>query len=1395
MYEALKSFLFKTFPLATLGAIAAITSARAQITPDDSLGAESSTVAPENINGIPSDLINGGAARGENLFHSFKDFNIGEGRGAYFANPDGIANILSRVTGGNASTILGKLGVLGNANLFLINPAGILFGQNASLDVKGSFVGTTADSVVFGDGFEFRASDPSAPPLLTINIPNGLRFRDNPKPIQVKGVGQDVGLDGIADSFNNPTLEVLPGQNLFLIGGDVILDGGVLQAPGGLVELGGLSAAGTVSLNEDGSLSFPENVARGNVSIDNQAGINVITDDRGGGSININAQNIDIFDASLLTAGIIPDLGEIDTQTGDVNLNAIDTTTIDGSRIDNNVTKGTIADNKNISIATGSLLLANGAILSASNLDDSETKISGDVKIETKGKITIDKNARIFSNGFFGRVFLTSLNDSIDIKDSRIFTESRNDVIDPDRFSKIELTAPQGSISLNNASITAENSGRGYSGDIALDARDEISIKDSSISALGNQGRISIGNLVAPSQVKLEGIRSEDDSGFSFSNQLTANSSNPDDLAGKITINARDRIEMIGSLLESRTQTTRKSIDSERQDQNNFSTIKLKVLEGNPTGKITLDRSQISTTNSDIGFAGDVILNASDKIEILNSAIFSRGKEGRILIGKSQTSGETSLPQYVSFDNSSLEVSNDSVIDPETKDEQINAGNISIDAVNNISFVNNSQISTSTERQGNAGNLTVQSENGVVSLDNSQVFSNVNIGGIGKAGNINITANSINLTNGSSLQSGVVDDDSQGGKGNGGSITLNAQKDVTITGRNQNGEFSGIFTDVEPNARGNAGNIYIDAKSSIFLNSLVSDNSNTVELRSRNDSDGLAGNITLTAGERISIVDSEISSTSNYSSDENFGTIALTVNPENPNGSIIVDNSQINTTNSGFRFAGDIILNATNKLEIKNNSEVSSDGNRGRILIGKSAISGETSSPRQVSLDNSSLTTTNESVTEAETEDINAGEISIDAIDSIFLVNRSEINSSTKRKGNAGNVTLNANNGDISFADVSSIFNTVDPGTDNEDNPTITQGNGGTINISAKNLTMTDGAQLQTAVKGQQGDAGNIIIKTSGNVSLSGFTSVDLSGKEGFFPTSIFSNSNNDGQGNGGDIDIQANSLALDRSRIDTSNIPAKPIESSNNELTKGGNITLNINDLLLMRNDSKISAEAGESANGGNVNIKSGFLVAFPSSPNGSDIIAKAVRGNGGRIDITTKRIFGLKERKAIPENRTNDIDVSSEFGRQGEILIETSDIDPSRGLIDLTQTVTDPEEQIAQNPCTKGKDSEFFITGRGGIVPKPYDIINPDGVEVGLVDPVSESGGDEEQRGMGAEEQRSGGDEEKTDTASAPPELPPPAQGWIFTDDGRVILTSYDPTGVGGVRSRQNPNTCPAP
>ncbi len=137
---------FSLFSLSVALACIPVISTEAQLLPDDSLGTENSLI--NSINSL-EDRISGGAVRGTNLFHSFKEFNIGNNRSVYFNNPANVENILTRVTGNNASQILGKLGVLGNANLFLINPNGILFGKDASLDINGSFVGTTANFINF----------------------------------------------------------------------------------------------------------------------------------------------------------------------------------------------------------------------------------------------------------------------------------------------------------------------------------------------------------------------------------------------------------------------------------------------------------------------------------------------------------------------------------------------------------------------------------------------------------------------------------------------------------------------------------------------------------------------------------------------------------------------------------------------------------------------------------------------------------------------------------------------------------------------------------------------------------------------------------------------------------------------------------------------------------------------------------------------------------------------------------------------------------------------------------------------------------------------------------------------------------------------------------------------
>jgi filamentous hemagglutinin family protein len=200
--------------------------AQSQILRDDTLGAEHSIVPP-NFNGQPTVVeINGGAIRGANLFHSFLEFNIAAGQEAYFISPNAnIQNILARVTGGNRSQILGKLGVLGsNANLFLINPNGIIFGQGSQLAVGGSFVATTANAIAFGNQGFFSVSTPNLPPLLTVN-PSAFLFNQiGAKPIT-----------------HQSSLQVPQGRSLLLLGGDVGINGGVLLAPGGRIELGGLA--------------------------------------------------------------------------------------------------------------------------------------------------------------------------------------------------------------------------------------------------------------------------------------------------------------------------------------------------------------------------------------------------------------------------------------------------------------------------------------------------------------------------------------------------------------------------------------------------------------------------------------------------------------------------------------------------------------------------------------------------------------------------------------------------------------------------------------------------------------------------------------------------------------------------------------------------------------------------------------------------------------------------------------------------------------------------------------------------------------------------------------------------------------------------------------------------
>ncbi|MEH2202896.1 MAG: filamentous hemagglutinin N-terminal domain-containing protein [Nostoc sp.] len=219
-----------------------------EIIKDDTLGSESSVVTPQLINGRPTDQINGGVIRGTNLFHSFEQFSVPTGSTAHFNNPLNIQNIISRVTGKSISNIDGILKANGTANLFLINPNGIIFGPNASLDISGSFVASTASSLNFVNGTKFSATNPQTTSLLTVTVPVGLQFGAIPGTI--RNQSQANNPDRTTNTFGQPVgLQVKPDKTLALVGGDISLEGGNLTAESGRIELGSVAGNSLVSLN------------------------------------------------------------------------------------------------------------------------------------------------------------------------------------------------------------------------------------------------------------------------------------------------------------------------------------------------------------------------------------------------------------------------------------------------------------------------------------------------------------------------------------------------------------------------------------------------------------------------------------------------------------------------------------------------------------------------------------------------------------------------------------------------------------------------------------------------------------------------------------------------------------------------------------------------------------------------------------------------------------------------------------------------------------------------------------------------------------------------------------------------------------------------------------------
>ena len=248
--------------------IGSASAVRADITADGSLG---TTV---NLNGGDY-AITGGSQIGGNLFHSFDIFDVGNGQSATFLGPLSTENIIGRITGGTPSFIDGILrSDIPGANLFLINPAGMMFGPGASLQVDGSFHVSTADYLGFGDGAKLYV-DPASGSSLSATAPNTFGFLGNePAPI----------------TFDNSIIDLPDGETISVIAGDISLADATLFAPAGRINIASVASKGEVTPLTDG-IDLNGFDTLGDVAIVNAKRGRPLVESRSAGNLHVSGTN------------------------------------------------------------------------------------------------------------------------------------------------------------------------------------------------------------------------------------------------------------------------------------------------------------------------------------------------------------------------------------------------------------------------------------------------------------------------------------------------------------------------------------------------------------------------------------------------------------------------------------------------------------------------------------------------------------------------------------------------------------------------------------------------------------------------------------------------------------------------------------------------------------------------------------------------------------------------------------------------------------------------------------------------------------------------------------------------------------------------------------------------
>lgn len=1183
-----------------LSYFSAILPVTAQIIPDQTLPVNSTVTT----NGL-TNTINVGTTRGVNLYHSFQDFSVPTNNTAYFNNAPNVQNILTRVTGNSVSNIDGMIKANGNTNLFLLNPNGITFGADASLEIGGSFTASTASSFKFSDRSEFNATNPQAPPLLTTSITTGLQY----------------GASNVGATIANRA-NLAAGQDLVLNADKLDLQG-QLQAGQDLV----LQAQDQLTIRDTASNPFfavasRDLLVQGNQSVDIFALNNPNSGFWSGADIVLRSQNPIIGDARFYTSGNL----KIENLNGNVgNLNS---------------------PNAPVILAIGNVSLGNytGAslhILAGGSVTLGNVTINGTGTVNT----TINpNNTNLFNVAkTYADLATVYLTDYQAIKNSN---GSVQDIV-PVKIPVVINGSAQATLDVRSGVDWAQLGGL-----------------PTSPLVLGTVTPIPIyTNPPTRADITINGdIRISQPSGL----VLLTNQFTPNDLQGKIST---QQINTFTSVVGANAGDIRVygrgdiSINSEINayseptigNAGNGGSVFISSYSGDITFSSDLYTGSYAVISGNTNNGGKISFSTYSGNIILDDMYFDSSSFA--YFGNAGNAGEVSLSSY----SGNIALTRPNWKSPSVSLEEGSSGNggdvsfatysgdITIKDIRSFTRDTRTYLDTGTysgsRSSGDGGSISLASNSGNISLINAPLNSST-----------------------ASYSSSKLER-----SGNGGAISLvSSLGDITL---NDLTLYSYSFSP-STNTQ-NGGRIYIhsDSGNIKLSNSTLSAYSFAPSASSQNGGDV---SISTPNGNITSALTSYILSFSisklGYQSG-NGGEVTLTAKDQISNLALF--------TSSAFGQAGTVNINGLGDLAIASLQVITSktvnfperayDINDPNTFINTIFGSGQNGRSGDVKISGAKDLTFDNTLILSTTQGIDpAGNISIISPNLITFQNNSQVLSNTSSIGNAGNISVVAGQS-ITFKDNSQIIA-----------QTSSDGKAGNIDLKAEtSILFNAGTGLfANTTKGSKGDGGNITIDSQYVTLKDGATiAVDSLGS-----------------GIGGNISISANYLSL----LNGSSITSATASSN------GGNINLNIPSILLMRYGNQISTTAGTAqsgGNGGNININAGFIVGVKEED--SNIFANAFTGNGGNINITTNGIYGLEFRSQL--TRFSDITASSAFGLQGNVIVTTPSVDPSRGLSSLPVNLADSSQEINQSCAVGGKlsgrDNRFMISGKGGLPKSPND------------------------------------------------------------------------------------------